>query len=186
MAVLKNHQHELFVQQLASGKSAADAYMAAGYARHNTRPWQLLRRREVRERLDQILGAAANRAGIAAERILNEYARIAFADIGKVATWRTTIEEKVRKRYGRVITEKIKVVEFDVKDTADLDEDTRAAIAKVWKGPKDTVRVEFHDKRAALRDLARMIGLFREPDENDGDVTVNIIKYPDDIAKPPE
>lgn len=32
MPVLKNQRHERFAQELAKGKSATDAYLAAGYA----------------------------------------------------------------------------------------------------------------------------------------------------------
>src|SRR5262249_11582115 len=73
------------------------------------------------------------------ERLCNELSKIAFCDIGKVVRWGKTGAE--------------------VTPSAELDEDTRLAIKRIWTGKDGQVRVEMHDKRQALTDLAQHFGL---------------------------
>jgi phage terminase small subunit len=68
-------------------------------------------------------------------------ARIGFADI--------TNAVKVEK--GKVL----------LADTAELGPDITAAIAEIRQG-RDGVSVKFHDKRAALENLGKHLGLFKE------------------------
>lgn len=94
----------------------------------------------VRER-DEIAECAA-RLGITAERVLQEYARIAFADLSRVFTW---------GRKG-----------LAVKESEDLLRDDTAAISEIIAvGPnKGSYRVKLYDKKAALDAIARHLGMF--------------------------
>ncbi|HTT78943.1 MAG TPA: terminase small subunit [Stellaceae bacterium] len=97
--------------------------------------------------------ARARRLGITAERVLLEYARIAFSGIHHVVEWDA----------GGI----------HVKPSEKLSEDERAAIAEIVASAKtgEIYRVKLHDKRPVLDSLARHLGLLppqrHAPDEDD-------------------
>jgi hypothetical protein len=97
----------------------------------------------------------AARLGITVERVLAEYARIAFADIRQVLTWGPD---------GVVL-----------KPPDELGDTEAAAICEIAPGARSgTIRVKFYDKKAALDALARCLGLFpaaprRREDNQAGD-----------------
>jgi phage terminase small subunit len=89
--------------------------------------------------LDEIAERAA-RLGVTPERVLQEYARIAFADLGKLADWGPDgLVLKAPERLGDA-------------DTAVISEITGAPGNKNY-------RVKLYDKKAALDVLARHLGM---------------------------
>jgi phage terminase small subunit len=141
MPLLPNAAHEIFAQNVARGKSQTEAYVIAGYAENQGNSSTLAADPQVAKRINEIKSVAAARASVSAERVLAELARIGFADI--------TNAVKVEK--GKVL----------LADTAELGPDITAAIAEIRQG-RDGVSVKFHDKRAALENLGKHLGLFKE------------------------
>jgi phage terminase small subunit len=141
MPILPNTAQEIFAQNVARGKSQSEAYIIAGYKENGSNASVLAARPEIAERINEIKQVAAARANVSAERVLAELARIGFADI----------------------TETIKIVDgkVQVSDTAQLSADTRAAISEISQG-RDGIKVKLHDKRAALENLGKHLGLFKE------------------------
>lgn len=88
---------------------------------------------------DEILERAA-RLGITPERVLQEYARIAFADLRRLG-----------KRGGKG---------FALKAPEDLQADDSAAISEIAESGSGGFRVKLYDKKAALDAIARHLGLF--------------------------
>lgn len=93
---------------------------------------------------DEIAGRAA-RLGVTPERVLREYARIAFADLRRVADWGP--EGLVLKR------------------PAALDDADAAAISEITEAGAGSgnYRVKLYDKKAALDAIARHLGMFVRP-----------------------
>jgi hypothetical protein len=93
----------------------------------------------------------AERLGITPERVLQEYARIAFADIRNIVTW--TNEGMEINLTGDDAAAVLEIV-------------TSASTQKPY-------RVKLHDKTPVLGALARCLGMLpaRQPAPNDGDVT---------------
>jgi phage terminase small subunit len=141
MPILDNAKHELFAQQIARGKTLTEAQTIAGLSENAGNAVTMRDRPEVTERIKELKSVAAARANVSAERVLAELARIGFADI----------------------TETIKIVDgkVQVADTAQLSADTRAAISEISQG-RDGIKVKLHDKRAALENLGKHLGLFKE------------------------
>ena len=83
---------------------------------------------------DEILERAA-RLGITSDRVLQEYARIAFADLRRVAHWGAK--------------------GFTLKAGGDT-----AAISEIVGSGRGGYRVKLYDKKAALDAIARHLGLF--------------------------
>jgi phage terminase small subunit len=141
MPVLDHPKHELFAQTVARGKPLNEAYVIAGYKQSDQNASTLAARPEVAARILEFKRIAAARSLVTAERVLAELALIGFADI----------------------TQAVKVVDGKVQvlDTAQLSPDVTAAIAKIAQ-TRDGVTVAFHDKRAALENLGKHLGLFKE------------------------
>ena len=99
----------------------------------------------------------AARLGITVERVLEEYARIAFAKVSDIVEWD---EKGVR-----------------VKRSNELTEAQLAAIADVVATAKDRqiYRIKMHDKNAPLGALGRAIGVFpQKKAQANGDEVIEV------------
>lgn len=91
--------------------------------------------------------------GITPERVLREYARIAFADLRRVADWGPN---------GLMLKTPEALAEADA-----------AAISEITTvgSQSRNFRVKLHDKKAALNAIARHLGMFARPTRRpEGDV----------------
>jgi phage terminase small subunit len=175
MPVLRNARQEKFAQELVKGKSVAAAYAAAGYARHRSSPYRLRRKLHVAARIDELLGRAAARAEVNAERVLRELALIGFANM---------------QDYARIGPDGDPYLDF-----SGLTRDQAAAIVEMivedfkdgrGKDARDVRRVRFKlaDKKGALVDIGRHLGMFRdrtvlENPDGSGAAPVVIFRLPD-------
>ncbi len=106
------------------------------------------------------VAARAARLGITPERVLAEYARIAFADLRHIVDWGPD---------GLVI-----------KALKELSEEDAAAISEIVPGSDPShSRVKLYDKKAALDAIARHLGMFPLPARRHED------DAPDDEAEDP-
>lgn len=146
MPPLENPRHERFVQELVKGKPVRHAYRLAGYEGRANYCVRLRHLPAVQRRYDELIAALAHRTELTAIRIMNELAAIAFANI---ADYWTIGDDGVPRPNLAQITrgEAAALVEVTI--------DERAQGAA-------RVRFKLGDKRAALVDLAKMLGLFRE------------------------
>jgi hypothetical protein len=69
MPVLENPRHELYAHRLAKGEKEASAYAAVGYKPDDGNASKLACK--VRDRVQEITGAAAERAGLSVEYVIN-------------------------------------------------------------------------------------------------------------------
>ncbi len=102
---------------------------------------------------DEIAERAA-RLGVTPERVLQEYARIAFADLRRFADWGP--EGLVLKTTGALTDA----------DTAAISEITTAGAGS------GNYRVKLYDKKAALDAIARHLGMFVRPPKPEDDGTL--------------
>jgi phage terminase small subunit len=134
-------RQRLFVSEYLVDFNGKQAAIRAGYgpktAAHEA--WKLLNRRpNVARAVEDGMRAQEARTGISADKALEEIARIAFSDVRRLFE---TEDGEVK-----------------VKDLATLSDADAAAIARIVV-TKDRVDIRLHDKRAALLDLARHLGL---------------------------
>jgi phage terminase small subunit len=99
------------------------------------------------------VAARAARLGITPERVLEEYARIAFADLRQFIEWGAD---------GRLV----------IKDSVSLTAAEAAAVAEIVAGATGGTRVKLYDKKAALDAIARHLGMFpAAPRRREGDAS---------------
>jgi phage terminase small subunit len=127
--------------------------------------------------VEEILGRAAKRVEIDQARVLAELGKIGFSDIRRAIAWRSNVavaaidlDEEMRaiEEGGEIrhqITNQVELISSD-----EIDDDTAAAIAEISMTDKGGLKVKFHDKRGALVDLGRHLGMFkdRQVHENPG------------------
>jgi hypothetical protein len=107
--------------------------------------WQERRRRKAAQTaLDEMTERAA-RLGITPDRVLEEYRRIAFANLSHIVHWSDT--------------------GMSFKPDGELDPDDIAAIAEIVESAKEgkPYRVKLYDKKAALDAIARYLGMVPPP-----------------------
>lgn len=160
MPVLKNPRHELFAQEMAKGKSATDAYLASGYEtdvdmarRAGSR---LAANPTVRERIDELLGSIARRAEIKQADVIKELAKLGFANMLDYITIGAD---------GLPFTDFSAVSREQAAAIYEVTVETRTEIGMDENGKKEAVpvrKVKFRlaDKRAALVDIGRHLGMF--------------------------
>lgn len=143
-----------FVEEYLIVLNATQAAIRAGYSQHTAKQQgsRLLTNAAVRAEIERRTAKVAAKSELTLEKVLVELARIAFSDIRKVVKWGNGVV--VKSGDDKVIVNGIAVIPSD-----QIDDDTAAAIAVVSQSAKGALRVKLHDKRAALVDLGRHLGL---------------------------
>jgi len=138
-----------FIREYLKDFNATQAAIRAGYSPTSAAEsgCENLIKSNIRSEIDRIIAQRAARVGISVERVLQEYARIAFFNPTTVVS----------------VTEKGTVL---ITPTDELDEDDSACIAEV--SSKETlfgadVKIKFHDKLRALDTLAKHLRIVNDP-----------------------
>jgi hypothetical protein len=105
---LKNNRHELFCLALAEGKSACDAYSAAGYKRNDSNCIRLRQHPAVQERLAEIQAVAAQSTAITIQSVCRELdeANVVAREHGQAGAMVSA--STLRAKLAGLLTEKIK------------------------------------------------------------------------------
>lgn len=157
MPVLDNAKHERFAQELAKGKTATEAYVLVGYKDNDGNASKLATK--VQDRVKEITGKAADRAGVTIERVLNELALIGFSNM---------------QDYMRAGPDGDPCLDF-----SNLTREQAAALVEVTvedfkdgrgEEARDVRRIKFRlaDKRGALVDMGKHLGMFIDKHEHTG------------------
>src|SRR5579864_6292230 len=138
-------RHRRFVLEYIIDLNGRAAAKRAGYApgKAASRASELLHRADVQEMLRVELAAREERTRVSGDRVVREYARIAFIDPARVARWGPD---------GVTLA-----------DSGRMSEDDRAAVKAISVGGRKGARAqrfELHDKLAALDALGRFTGIF--------------------------
>jgi len=162
--VLSNPRHERFAQELAKGKSASQAYVAAGFEGHRQNAARLMSNDVIADRVEELLEAGAKRAEVTIEMVVREYKRIAFSDIRRAVNWHAlTTETNEEDEDGIPKTQTVNEVALVGSD--EIDRDTARAIAEISQTKEGALKVKFHDKKGALDSIARHLGMFVDRSE---------------------
>lgn len=170
MPVLENARHERFAQALATGKTADEAYIEAGYKANRGNAATLKANQSIADRVAEILQRGADRAEINEEMVLRELAKIGFSDIRRAIKWNGhLVTEEDQPDGGDVLVVKTTVSNHvTLVDSEDLDDETAAAIAKISQNATGGISLQMHDKRAALVDIGKHLGMFKDKVEVTG------------------
>ena len=137
-------RHQRFVDEDLIDLNAAEAAVRAGYTGRDAKHYGswLLRRPAIAAAIEETLAAREEKTRITGERVLQEYGRMAFADIRNFADWGPG---------GITLRAKSELSDADAAAIADIQ--PHGANGKGG-------RIKLYDKMAALDALARHLGLF--------------------------
>lgn len=96
----------------------------------------------IQNELARLMRRREERVSVNKERIIREYAKIAFSNIGA---------------FMKIVGGQVVVRDFDEMDEADT-----SCISEISEAKDGTVKLKLHDKKGALDSLAKHMGMFHE------------------------
>src|SRR5258706_4286631 len=163
MAILRNNRHEASGRAIVEGSSGRAAYGAAGYrakgAAADANASRLLGNAKVSSRIAELKGVAAQASTVEATRVLDELAKLAFANMADYM--RVGADGDPVLDFSKLTRDQAAaLVEVTVEDYLDGRGDDARQVRKV--------KFKLADKRGALVDLGKHLGLFKERVEHSG------------------
>lgn len=138
-------QQKRFADGLLEGKTQRRAYIDAGYkatgAAADASAARLVRNAKVAAYLESRRQKLQRQVEVTQERVMQEYARLAFSDMRNYATWGA----------GGVT----------LRESDTLTPDSSAAVAEVSESD-GSLKFKLHDKRGALDSVAKILGMMTE------------------------
>lgn len=155
-----------FVAEYLVDLNATQAAIRAGYSARTAVKIgsENLRKPDIASAIEAAMADRAARTEITADRVLKELAKIGFSDIRNVVTWGEAIAVKDIETGEVTIANGVALVAAD-----QLDESVAATIAEVSQTKDGTLKVKLHDKRAALVDIGRHLGMWNDSLKLKGD-----------------
>ena len=143
-------KQQRFVEEYLVDLNATQAAIRAGYSEKTAQEIgaQNLSKLMVATAIAEAQAARSERTEITQDRVLLEYARIAFSDMRTFAKWGP---------------DGVSLIESD-----QLPEDAALCVAEVTETTTKhggSIKFKLHDKRAALDSLAKHLGMFQTEDE---------------------
>lgn len=166
-----NDKQRRFVEEYLIDLNATQAAIRAGYSAKTaySAGQRLLKDVEVQRAVTDAQGKRSARTEITQDRVLQELARIGFADMRKLLRWTGNLpkmDEAKAEESGEV---EISVANFvQLFDSDELDDDTAACISEISQTKDGALKVKLHDKRAALEAIGRHLGMFKDRVEHTG------------------
>lgn len=168
-----------FVDAYLVEPNATKAAIAAGYsAKTATQAGsRLLTDVDIRAAIGVANEKRAAKAGVSAERVIAELAKIGFSDIRKLVRWRSNVtamgadpdtDEPVMNVCNEVV----------LTDSHQIDDDTAGAISEISQSKEGALKVKLHDKLGALDKLGKHLGLFAEPEAPPAVVVIRDLRSP--------
>lgn len=148
-----------FVEEYLVDLNATQAAIRAGYSEATARSIgsENLTKPDVAEAIQAAMAERSKRTNVTADKVVAELARIAFTDIRKAVRWGGQPK----------VTPDGLVYPVELVPSEDMDGDTAAAVSEVALTAQG-VKIKMHDKRAALVDLGKHLGMFVDKHEHTG------------------
>lgn len=153
-------KQQRFVDEYLIDLNATQAAIRAGYSKKtaNEQGSRLLANVSVSAAVAESMKSRSGRTGITQDMVLKELAKIGFSDIRKVVRWGETMVRMVDGE-EECAEDMVPYHGLALIDSTEIDDDTAGAIAEVSQG-KDGLKVKLHDKKGALVDIGRHLGMF--------------------------
>src|SRR5574338_1663633 len=145
-----------FVDEYLVDLNATQAAIRAEYSERNADKIgpELLGKTRVAEAIQERMAARAKRTEITQDMVLRELAKIGFSDIRRAIKW-DTLGARIDEEDGEAsISNSVELLDSD-----DLDDDTAAAIQEISQTAQG-IRLKLYDKKGALVDIGRHLGMF--------------------------
>lgn len=160
-------KQQRFVEEYLIDLNATRAAIRAGYSekRASEIGYQLLQKTTVQIAIDSAQQRRSERTEITQDMVLQELARIGFSDIRKIVRWGNTTMAPGVNNAGEETMEVCHGLALVGAD--DIDDETAAAIAEISEG-REGLKIKLHDKKGALVDIGKHLGMFKDRVEHSG------------------
>lgn len=153
-------KQQRFVDEYLIDLNATQAAIRAGYSEKTARSIsnENLTKPDIQAAIQKGMEARSGRVAITQDMVLRELAKIGFSDIRKVVRWGETQLRMIGgdEDEGDVL---VPYHGLALIDSNEIDDETAGAIAEVSQG-KEGLKVKLHDKKGALVDIGRHLGMF--------------------------
>lgn len=157
-----------FVEEYLVDLNATQAAIRAGYSQKTAGQIgeQNLKKLEIAQAIQEAQAERSKRTEITQDMVLRELAKIGFSDIRKIVRWgKTELRVTDAGDDEGEVTEPYHGLALVSAD--EIDDDTAAAISEISEG-REGLKVKLHDKKGALVDIGRHLGMFKDRVEHSG------------------
>lgn len=156
-----------FVEEYLVDLNATQAAIRAGYSQRTAGQIgeQNLKKLEVKQAIQAAQEKRSERTEITQDMVLQELAKIGFSDIRKIVRWGETMIRMEADKDGNDVV--VPYHGLALIDSNEIDDATAAAISEVAEG-RNGLTVKLHDKKGALVDIGRHLGMFKDRVEHSG------------------
>lgn len=153
-----NDKQRRFVDEYLIDLNATQAAIRAGYSEKTagSQGFDLLKKPEISDAIHAAMKERAARTEITQDRVLQELAKIGFADIRKAVKWGDGIAVRDPETDAVEIMNGVALV-----GSEEIDDATAAAVSEISQTAQG-IKIKMHDKRAALVDIGRHLGMFTD------------------------
>lgn len=159
-----------FAREYLVDLCGSDAAIRAGYSARTAKQqaYKLLNDERIQALIRAEIEKRAERTKITQDRVLDELAKIGFSDIRKVVAWgHYPLFEEGNDEGEDTDKKSPEVFKIVLVNSEDVDDDTAAAISEISE-TQSGVKIKMYDKKSALVDLGRHLGLFPTKVEHSG------------------
>jgi phage terminase small subunit len=166
-------KQQRFVEEYLIDLKAGPAYRRAGYKGDDNvcavEGHRLLSNPKIAAAIERAMAKRSARTEITQDRVLEELARIGFADMRKLLRWTGNLprmDEASAEESGEVEITAANFVQLF--DSDELDDDVAACVSEISQTKDGALKVKLHDKQAALVAIGRHLGMFKDRVEHTG------------------
>lgn len=173
-------KQQRFVEEYLVDLNATQAAIRAGYSERTARQIgdENLSKPDIASAIKAAMAERSERTEITQDMVLSELAKIGFADIRKAVVWRANVTGMVQDDDG---SERLAVTnEVQLVDSDKLDDATAGAVAEISQNAQGGLKIKLHDKQAALVNIGRHLGMFKDKVEHSGGVALVPMQVGDD------
>ncbi len=150
-----------FVDEYLIDLNATKAAIRAGYSPRTAHKIgsRLVGQSRIAAAIAKAQEERSKRTQVTADRVLLEMSRIGFANIADVVDWKVDavgMTENPDTGEEEITTSN----RVRLKSADELPVDIKAAIASVEQSAEGALKIKMHDKRGALNDMARHLGMY--------------------------
>ncbi|MEL7445085.1 MAG: terminase small subunit [Pseudomonadota bacterium] len=155
-----------FVEEYLVDLNATQAAIRSGYSQKTARAigQENLTKPDISDAIAEAEAARSERTQITADRVLEEYARIGFADIRKAVRWGRNPGDETSENADR---NGLGIYPVSLIPSEEIDDDTALAVSEVSL-TQTGLKIKMHDKKSALDSIGKHLGMFVDKHEHSG------------------
>lgn len=170
-----NARQEMFCSEYVKHFNGTRAARDAGYSENSAGPiaCALLKHPAIKRRIRFAKQELHDRTEVTRDELVGHMLKIIRTDSRDIADWGPEHQEKRAKDGALIVSPGVKLIE-----STELTRDASYAVQEIGN-TKEGVKIKLHDKRQAIMDLSRLMGLITDKVDHSGKVETVVTNGPD-------